>query len=206
MLLALAAYGVSVSVRRREWRAGVVGAVLAGIATQNYFGRLDYLEQFALDTTLMFALVHSLGWRDTRESVGRPIRFALGLGWVIHGIIWVHIAGGDVPETEMFISRMMPLSGLLVLTCFAAYQLRTRRWQPLDVQVFGLLVVLTVPINSGYEAVRITPPGYLAVLGSFVLFALGRGYAIVRDQLAARAGDYARSAKVALTAPIGGRN
>ena len=205
VLLAVAAYVLSLAVPRAECRAGLVVAVIAGITTQYYFGRLDYLEQFALDTALMFALVHSLSWRDTRESVGRPIRFALGLGWMIHGVIWVRIAGADVSETEAFISRMMPLSGLLVLACFAIRHLRSKSWQPLDVPLFAILVVLTVPINGGYEAVRITPPGYLAVLGSFLLFAVGTAFALIREKLGKKALEYAETTKEALISPIGGR-
>lgn len=205
VLLAVAAYLVSLAVRRTDCRAGLVGAVIAGITTQYYFGRLDYLEQFALDTVLMFALVHSLSWRDAREAVGRPIRFALGLGWLLHGVIWVRIAGGDVPETEAFISRMIPLSGLLVLACYAIHRLRSKSWWPFDVPFFGLLVVVTVPINGVYEAVRITPPGYLAVLGSFLLFVGGIAYALVRDRLQRRLREYARLTKDGLVASVAGR-
>jgi len=198
LVLGAAVFGIWLTVRRLHLRAGLVGAALAGLATQYYFGRLDYLEQFALDTALMFALVHSLGWKDSREPVGRPIRFALGLGWVIHGVVWVRIAAGDVLETTQFIARTMPLSGLLVLACYAAFHLRTRRWEPILIPGMAVLAMLTVPLNTSFDTLRITPIGHLAVLGSFLVFVAGIGYAFVRERVAKNAGEYAR----AVTAPL----
>lgn len=202
LVLGLAVLGMWLTVRRLQLRLGLVGAALAGLTTQYYFGRLDYLEQFALDTALMFALLHSLGWNDSREPVGRPIRFALGLGWVIHGVVWLRIAAGDVPETTQFIARTMPLSGLLVFACSVAYHLRTKRWEPLMVPAMAVLAMLTVPLNSGFDTIRITPIGHLAVLGSFVCFVAGVGYAFVRDQVARNAGEYARAVHKELSTPI----
>ncbi|MGB0580662.1 MAG: hypothetical protein ACPGVU_13235 [Limisphaerales bacterium] len=202
LVLGVAVFALWLTVRRLQLRTGLIGAVLAGLVTQYYFGRLDYLEQFALDTALMFALVHSLGWKDSREPVGRPIRFALGLGWVVHGIVWIRIAAGDVPETTQFITRTMPLSGLLVLACYVAYHLRTMRWEPLMVPTVSVLAILAVPLNSGFDTIRITPTGHLAVLGSFIFFLAGIAYAFARDKVAQNAGEYARAVQKELTTPM----
>ena len=89
-----------------------------------------------------------------------------------------------------------------MLACYLAYFLRTRRWQPLMTPAMAVAAILTVPLNSGFEMIRITPTGHLAVLGSFLLFLAGIAYAFIRDKVTKSANEYARAVHDGLTSPI----
>jgi len=193
--LAIALGGVWIAARQRDAMGGLAAGVIFGLANQIYFKQLDYLEQFAMDSGMMFVLLHSLWWSDAKNPVGRPVRFAVGLGWLVHGIVWIRIAGGDVPETAAFIRQLMPLSGMLVLAVCVAHRLHVGRWHSVSVPAFAVLSAVTVPLNSGVEVLRIAPTGHLAVLGSFIVLALGAAFAVTRERMAREMRDCAEAVR-----------
>lgn len=168
--LALALAGAAlllISLSRRPAHA-LPGALIVGLGTQFQFERLEYVEQFAMQYALLFVLLHSLRWVE--ESGSRALRFGAALAWLAHSIVWLRLVGVDANWPVL-------LGSLLVLGLVVLARLLQGQWSHRLVTGSAALVALAVPANFVVEVLRITPSGHLAVLGSFLLFAVGTALA-----------------------------
>lgn len=168
LALALAGYALLLLSASRRPGHALLGAVIVGLGTQFQFSQLDYVEQFAMQHALIFLLLHSLRW--TEEHASRALRAAAALAWLAHSVVWLRLVETDANWPVL-------LGGCLVLGVAALVRLAHGQWSHWFLTVNAGLVSLAVPVNMVVELLRITPSGYLAVLGSFVLFAVGTALA-----------------------------
>lgn len=173
--LSLAAYVLLWNSLSKDPRHALLGALVAGLATQYEFARLDYVEQFALQNAVLYLLLHSLRWNDGHQAGSKALRFALALGWLAHSIAWLRIAAADVAWT-------IALAGALVVVVGFLARLARGSWVPIIIPLSGALVFLSVPTNLLVELLRITPTGHLTVLGSFIVFAAGTALALTKPR------------------------
>jgi hypothetical protein len=168
LTLALAAYALLLTSLSRRPAHSLLGAIVVGLGTQFQFARLDYVEQFAMQHALLFVLLHSLRWTEKRGA--RALRTAAAIAWLAHSIAWLRLVGVDANWPVL-------LGGLLVLGVALLMRLVQGRWTHRAVAGSAALVALSVPMNFVIELLRITPSGYLVVLGSFAVFAVGTALA-----------------------------
>ncbi|TXT52764.1 MAG: Uncharacterized protein FD140_307 [Limisphaerales bacterium] len=170
--LALAGFALLQATRSARIKHGLLGALLVGLGTPVLFTRLDYVGPFALQNALLYLLLHSFRWRDTQVCSAHAIRFAVALMWLPHSVVWLRIAGPAAAST-------IALGALLVLAFSVLFHLLD---SPPPKLVVGLALAnfAFVPANWTFEALRITPIGYLVVLVSFLLFGAGTALALLR--------------------------
>lgn len=173
--LAIAGFALLQATRSTSLKHGVLGAILVGVGTPVLFTRLDSVEPFALNNALLYLLLHSFRWRDTQWCSAHAFRFAVGLVWLPHSIVWLRICGPEVMAT-------ITLGALLVLGFGLLFHLLGN---PPPRFVLGCAVanLAFVPTNWLYELLRITPSGHLVVLASFLLFGAGTALALLRGRL-----------------------
>lgn len=173
--LAIAGFALLQATRSTSLKHGVLGAILVGLGTPVLFTKLDSVEPFALNNALLYLLLHSFRWRDTQWCSAHAVRFAVGLIWLPHSIVWLRICGPEVMST-------ITLGALLVLGFGLLFHLLA---SPPPRFVLGCAVanLAFVPTNWLYDLLRITPSGHLVVLASFLLFGAGTALALLRARL-----------------------
>ncbi|MEW6306929.1 MAG: hypothetical protein AB1705_25985 [Verrucomicrobiota bacterium] len=172
--LSLAAYALFWCILSRRPGAAVAGALLTGLGTQYLMDKLDYVEQYAMQHALIFALLHSLRW-EVWAGRRRALCVAAALGWVAHSFTWGYIVG-------MAAGWSVALGGLLVLGFCLLSRMTRNNWGPMALWLSAATVVATVPVNYVIAVLSITPNGHLTILGSFILFALGTAAALTKER------------------------
>ena len=69
-----------------------------------------------------------------------------------------------------------------VLCAYVIFRLRHRVWGPRVLPVASLLVASTGPGVSAFRQIQYAPIGVLAIVGSFLLFALGTWIALSKHR------------------------
>lgn len=172
-LLALGAYLLVQACRVRRPRGALFGALIVGLGSQYLFARFDYAEELALQNALLFGLAHSLFWTGEQSTFAKAVWKAFALALPIHSLTWGRIAGLDAAVTITLASLF--IGGVYVL----AWQFQGR-WASKALLVSAVVNAATVAINQSVEVLRITPKGYLVVLGAFIFFASGIAFALTR--------------------------
>lgn len=155
---------VLLSARRSAW-SSLVAAGLVAYGTAWVFAGIDYLEQFAFQNGLLFFLFDGLRWKDSTRA-SRALQLAACLAWVSHAFGWGYYTEGAVAST-------VTLSGALVLAVLGLLRLLQGQWSLPLMIASSILVLVSGPTNYFFALIRITPTGYLTVLGAFVLFGIG---------------------------------
>jgi len=101
------------------------------------------------------------------------VRAITAAAWVIHAFAWQR-AGGD--------QWMTMILGGVVLNVYLAVQLFRDRWDQFLLPAATILVILAGPGDVLIGAMRSAPVGLLAVIGSFLLFALGTAAALTKHR------------------------
>src|ERR1041385_4279328 len=137
---------------------GFVAAISIGIISEGRSGNLHW----ALESGIVFVLLHSLRW--LQEKYTDRIRVFICVAWVTHAFIWMHTGG------------LAWMACAIVIPVLAAYfvgRLMGGRWQSRILPLAAILVAFSGPADSFFSRLRTAPVGVLAVMGSFLLFALG---------------------------------
>lgn len=161
------------NVMSRDPKVGLLGAVLVALAVGVLFSKHDEAIHWAVQSGLGFLLLHSLGWVDLEHQGARAMRVMAGSIWVAHAVIWVR-SGAAMWEP------CIP-GGLVLASCLVTQLLRGRRGS-LILPAASILVVLSGPGNYLIEALQYAPAGLLAVIGSFLVFALGTAAALTKHR------------------------
>ena len=157
----------------RNPKAGILGSVLVTLLVGVLFSRHDSAIHWALQSGLVFPLLHSLRWDDAEHQGARAVRFIAAGLWVLHAAIW---AGSGA-------AMWMPcLQGAIVLAAYLITQLLRGRWDTFILPAASILTVLSGPGNAFVLRLQSAPIGLLAVVGSFLLFALGTAAALTKHQ------------------------
>jgi hypothetical protein len=168
-----AGYLMLYAVLSRNPKVGIFGSMLVGIIVANAFPRHLSTMHWAVQSGLVFLLLHSLRWVEAEHQGAAAVRGMAGVLWVLHTIIWVR---SDV-------AMWLPcIPGVIVLGAYVVTQILRGRWDTFILPAASILTVLSGPGNYLIERLLTAPMGLLAVVGSFVLFAVGTGAALTKDR------------------------
>jgi hypothetical protein len=156
-------------------RAGltVAGSIIAGLIPFLLPNLVLQPMHWAIQCALVFFLLHSLRWRDTDRLEVSLARAIVAVGWVAHSQVWACAGGSWVALTTI---------GLVVLSIYCLARLLTGEWASWTIPAASLLVMLSVPLKFGTVKLASLPSGMLAILASFLLFALGTALALTKHR------------------------
>jgi hypothetical protein len=147
----------------RSPKLALMGALMAGLSLGNLLDRPDAVH-WAFQVGLVYLLINSLPWTDSMETGEVAVRRLVAVAWIIHSIAWTYFYAGDW--------KPLLLSGAVLVACLICRWLHGN-WKPWLVPVAAALVVLLVPFHFVAAQINAAPAGLVAVVGSFLLFALG---------------------------------
>lgn len=175
IILSIGAYLLWQSCRSRKAQGALIGSVITGLGTQYLLSHFDYSEQLALQNALLFGLAHSLFRIDSQKPAARAVWKAFAIALPIHSFVWGRIAGLDA-------ALMILFGGLFLAGIYYLARLISGSWQSKLFVASAGTSILGIGVNHTIEVLRITPTGYLLVLGAFATFACGTAYALTRER------------------------
>jgi len=171
--VAAAFYVMLYLVLSRDAKAGIFGGVIVAGIVAAAFQRHDAAIHWAVQSGLVFILLHSLRWEDLEQQGASVVRVMAGILWVLHTVIWVRA------DAAMW---MPCIPGAIVLGAYLITQFLRGRWDAFILPAASILTVLSGPGNFLVQAIQSAPMGLLAVVGSFLLFGLGTAAAVTKHR------------------------
>jgi hypothetical protein len=166
-------YVMAYAMSSRNPKVGFLSSVLVIIVTAVLFSRHEGAIHWAVQSGLVFLLLHSLRWVDIEHQGARALRIIAAGLWVMHAAIWVH---SDA-------AIWMPcIPGAIVLGAYLITQLLRGRWDLFILPAASILTVLSGPGNTLVLFLESAPMGLLAMIGSFLLFVLGTAAALTKHR------------------------
>jgi hypothetical protein len=169
----VAIYFLIYNVVSRNPKIGFLGAILVTLAVAVLFSAHNGAGHWAVQAGLVFLLLHSLGWVDDQHQGARATRILAAAFWVSHAVIWV--------RSDMALWAPCVPGGLVFVSYLVAQLLRGGRGY-LVLPAASILVALSGPGNYLVGMLQYAPAGLLAVVGSFLLFALGTAAALTKHR------------------------
>ena len=156
----------------RNPKLGLLGALLVAFGVTVLWGTSAALH-WGIQSGMAFLLVHSLRWAEIQHEGTGAVRLLAGVGWVAHTFWWMH-DGGTAWMTCTVAGAVL---AFYLLACWFG-----RKWGSLPVPISAICVMLSWPSDSAAGAIHSTPVGLLAVIISFLLFAVGTGAALTKPR------------------------
>jgi hypothetical protein len=147
----------------RDPRVALFGALgLAGLCAcfASSFGH------YAVQLALVSLLAHSLRWDEQAYKGATLLRFLASVLWFLVSCSWLF----DPVHTERL---LVDSSAVALLAIYLLQATIFRRWKHLILPAIASLVLLSEPAVILGRWLNRDTPGMLAVVGSFLLFALG---------------------------------
>lgn len=156
----------------RNPKAGFLGCLVAAttVALWN-----PHTLHWAAQVALVFLLLHSLRWDDSKEQGTAAVRWLTALVWVGHSVFWSHFDGGGWSVCALAI----PVLGVSLVVRWLRGQ-----WIQPAVPIAASVVLLSAPGHAAATHLQSAPAGLLAVVGSFALFGLGTLGALTKHRWA----------------------
>jgi hypothetical protein len=160
-------------VRSRNPKMGILGSVIVAVMVASILGQHEAAMHWAVESGLIFLLLHSLRWVDSEHEGARAVRIVAAIIWIIHALVWVR-AGAAL---------WMPcIPGGIALAAYLITQLLRGRWDLFILPAASIVTVLSGPGNALIAFLERAPAGLLAVIGSFLLFAFGTAAALTKHR------------------------
>lgn len=158
----------------RDPKVGMLGSILVATLVAVLFSKHGVELHWAAQSGFVFLLLHSLGWADLEHPGANVVRGIAAMLWVAETILWVRFGA----------AMWMPcVPGGIVLASYLVTQLLRGRWDSLIIlPAASISAVLSGPGNFLFEMLRSAPGGLLAIIGSFLLFALGTAIALTKHR------------------------
>jgi hypothetical protein len=172
--LAVILYGLVRIALTRNPKAGFLGSLMS--ATAIALCNPNALH-WAAQAGLVFLLLQSLRWDDSREQGTGAVRWLAALAWVGHSLFWSHFDGGGWSVCVLAVP--------VLFVCLVLRWLKGE-WIQVAVPLASAAVVLSAPGHSAATHLHSAPAGLLAVAGSFALFGLGTLGALTKHRWAGR--------------------
>jgi hypothetical protein len=150
--------------------AGAIATALAGGLLRE--GHSDNLH-WAAQVGLVYFLLHSLRWRDYEHAGAAAVRNCMASLWVLHTFVWARAGVAFLPP-------LVVATGVVCVWSCRGFLFQI--WRPLVIPIAAGLVALCDPLNFAVIKTQTAPVGVLAVIGSFVLFALGTAAALTKHR------------------------
>jgi hypothetical protein len=157
----------------RNPKTGLFAAIALVTVIQLTFSEFADIENWAIQSALVYFLVHSLKWDDSAHQGSRVLRiFAAGC-WLLHSWCWPSFGA---PHLAVL------LFGVIVLTAWFAYRILNKSSRPIEIAIAALLVVVSSPGYTVGQHAQGLPSGLILVVASFLLFGLGTLLAVTRHR------------------------
>jgi len=170
---AVLAYLAIATALSRNPKLALVGALAAAVAGGMLREGHAHALHWALQAGFVYFLLHSLRWRDYEHPGAAAVRVVMASLWVLHAFIW---ARSGATLVGLFTAAALVAGVWSCRGCL--FQL----WRPMVIPITAGLVALCHPMNLVVIKTQTTPAGVLAVIGSFVLFALGTAAALTKHR------------------------
>jgi hypothetical protein len=157
----------------RNPRIAMLGAMLVALTVATVFSRSHAAIHWAVQSGLVFLLLHSLRWEDSAHPGARAVRNLAAVVWMLHALAWVR-------ADAVLWTPCLP--GALVLAAYLVTQILRGRWDTFILPAASILTILSGPGNFLVERLFTAPIGLLAVIGSFLLFAFGTAAALTKHR------------------------
>jgi hypothetical protein len=168
---AAATYLLLCAVLSRNPKVGLAGAFAAALAGGMLRGEHGDTFHWALQSGLVFFLLHSLRWQDHEDKGVAGVRIFIGALWILESFVW---ARTGAPFWQ-------PISTAMLVLCVCGLRGYVfKKWAPLTVPVAGVLAALCSPVNLAAVQLQTTPVGIVAIIASFLLFGAGTVAALTR--------------------------
>ncbi len=171
-------------VRSRNPIAGLFGGIAAGLAVCFGFGSHPGSAHWGIQAGVVFVLLHSIRWDDDAYLPASWLRVMIATAWVTHSVVWVHMNG----EFWMTLTTATPV----MITGLVARRLRGD-WPGLTLPISAALVLIARPAHGGAEKLQTLSPGFLIVIASFVLLAIGTVAALWRHRFSGNSSNSSAS-------------
>jgi len=114
-----------------------------------------------------------LRWRDYKHQGAAAVRVVMALLWVAHTFLWARTGVG-------FVQPLVMASAMVLVWWGRGFLFQV--WRPAVIPIAAGMVTLCHPVNFVVIKTQTTPVGVLAVIGSFMLFALGTAAALTKHR------------------------
>ena len=171
--LATLAYVIVATLLTRNPKAAIAGGLAAAIAGGVLRGHHGEVWHWAAQAGVIFFLLHSLRWRDYEHQGASLARGFIAACWLIHSVAWVCDGAA--------FWHPLAMAGVVLILC-GLRGLIFQRWTPLVVPGAAGAVALCGPANFLLLKLQTTPVGLTAIIGSFLLFAVGTALALTRHR------------------------
>ena len=171
--LAAVGYLIICTVLSRNPKLAIAGAIAAAWSVGLWRGEHSDTLHLAAQAGFVFFLLHSLRWQDYEHPGATLVRGLMATGWVIQSCFWVHDAAA--------FWHPLAMAGVILLVWWFR-GVTFQRWTPVVVPGAAALVALCSPIHFALVKLQTTPVGVMAILGSFLLFAVGTALALTKHR------------------------
>jgi hypothetical protein len=161
------------AVLSRNPKLAILGGIAAALAGGLLRGAQGDTLHWAAQAGFAYFLLHSLRWHDDEHQGAAGVRTFIAAVWLVQSFLWVR-------EEATFWHPLAP-AGVVLL----AWWLRGfifQNWSAALVPVAAGLVAVCSPVNFTCGQLHTAPVGVLAIVGSFVLFAVGTAVALTRHR------------------------
>jgi hypothetical protein len=170
VVLAGTFYFVLLALRSARPELGIFGALAVAIDA-GWLAR-GVAIHFAAQASAVFLLVHSLRWRDAQYPGATFLRRVAATIWVLDALVWTHAAGWLEAS----------VTGATAVVALAAWAIAWRLRGQRGPRVIPIAAGMTLLSGPGNWLVRHSSDGLIAMVGSFVLFAVGFAVAWTRHR------------------------
>ena len=159
----------------RNPRLGLPAAICGAVATAFWLRDSEAGDAIAAQVGFGFALMHSAVWRDRKIVGAKTTRLLLACCWVSHSVWWAH---AHAP-----FSIVAPATtAVALLIGYGVVALLRNVWPPKVILMAAAVVLISIPAGFCFDKAKTTPPGVLAVVGSFLPFAVGTWFALAKSK------------------------
>lgn len=175
LVICLAAQCLTLALMKREPKFGLIASIAAGVVAAMHVNSGPLAGYLPLQAAMVFALVHSLLWRDDEHPGATIVRRFIAVCWMVYsgGILFSGTA-------ELVTLIMGASSVLIVAACLRRWLMG--EWGPWSVLAGAATLVVLQAGRQGFGFLRDVPEGLLTVLGAFALFAAGTILAVTKPR------------------------
>jgi len=156
----------------RDPKLGILGSLVAAISLGIWAPQPETIH-WAVQTGLVFLLLHSLRWTDSEEQGAHLLRWLAAVAWVAHSLAWTHLYGAGWRACAVAVP---------VLAVWLIFRWLHGKSGHIAILLSSVLVLLSPPGHVAAVQIESAPAGLLAVIGSFLLFGLGTMGAITKHR------------------------
>jgi hypothetical protein len=168
-----AGYFMLCSLLSRNPKLGIFGSLVFTTSIVVVLGDHAGALHWACQGGLVFLLIHSLRWDDATNRGSRALRILVGVLWTAHAFVWTCTGA----QPWMTCAAAAPLlAGYLIARTIKG------KWAPLVLPITAVIVILSGPGEAAAVKIQAAPGWMMAVLGSFILFALGTVAALTKHR------------------------